>query len=206
MKGLIRDNPMIAVSVALPVVVVAVFALAQFAPRLYVDPPAHNLVLALDSRGIDEVEIPARIDLSVANGELRAQVYPIGDEIGALGGGRNVAYKPRLFEYLAASDTVREIEIELPDDVENLPAGTEIPIPELDGVELVTTMRAPDGYELELRPNRGGGLFRELFGAGGRDWRPRIGKNGAVIEIDLPLAQRYGGVRVIGWVAEGERE
>lgn len=206
MKGLIRDNPMIAVSVALPVVVVAVFALAQFAPRLYVDPPAHNLVLALDSGGIDEVEIPVRIDLSVADGALRAQVYPVENELRALA--RSVAYKPRLFEYLAATDTVREIEIELPDDVETLPAGTEIPIPELDGVELVTTMRAPDGYELELRPNRGGGLFRELFGAGGRDWRPRIGKDGAVIEIDLPLAQRYyyGGIRFIGWIGEGERE
>lgn len=205
MKTFIRDNLMIVISVALPVLVVVLFALATVLPGLYVDPPMHNLVLAMDGPGVASTEIPVRLELRVSDGALRAQVYQLEDQTPALG--RRLASRPRLFEYLAASDTVREIEIELPDNVTTLPDGSEIPIPELAGVRLVTTLRAPDGYELDLRRS-GRGLFREIFGVGGGGQRPRIRKDGAVVGIDLPLTQPYyyGNARFIGWVAEGARE
>lgn len=199
MKAFLRDNLMIVVSVALPVVVIVLFALASVVPRLYVDPPRHNLLLALEGGPYETSRVPVRVELVVTDGRARARVfqveYPAGSPL------RPSVPVARLFEYVAASGTVREIPIDLPADAAALADGTEIPVPEVADARLVTTLRAPDGYEFQLG-RESGGLLVEVFGGNRRGPAPRLRKNGAVVAIDLPTPDPYyyGNVRFLGWV------
>ena len=205
MKALLRDNLMIVVGVALPVVVVVLFALASVLPRLYVDRPAHDLLLALEGGPYETAGAPVRVELTVAEGRVRARAYRIDDAAGRIG--RALMPIPRLFVYDATSSSVLEIPIDLPEDAATLADGAEIPLPELADIRLVTTLRAPDGYEFELGRDAGG-LLADVFGAGRRGPTPRLRKNGAVIAIDLPAVEPYyyGNVRFLGWVLDGSVE
>ena len=125
MKAFIRDNLMIVVSVALPLLVVVVFALATLVPRWLVEPPQYDFLMTAEwpgSRGA----LPVRIDMSVTDGKLRVRAFRLEN------GGR--AYAPRLFEFVAATQSVREIMLDWPDDLTDLPDGTVIGVPEFDSV------------------------------------------------------------------------
>ena len=55
MKEFIRKNPLIVASVALPLILIVVFGLAGFVPRLLVDPPQHDLILMERDGSVDNL-------------------------------------------------------------------------------------------------------------------------------------------------------
>ncbi|MCA9502143.1 MAG: hypothetical protein H6748_16630 [Spirochaetaceae bacterium] len=194
MKRFLRENLMIVVSIALPLLVVGAFALATLLPRALVEPPTWDLVLAVDAWQPQAAAKPRRVVVDVSEGQLRAHVF-------ALSPGHNDEL-PRLFEYRAADGSVHEIEIVVPVGVEPGEEGTEVVVPELAGRPLITTLTAPDGWQFDASRSAGGGLFRELFGSGSRRQPTRISKRGAILEIELPSETPYSyyGVRFLGWV------
>jgi len=194
-KAFIRDNLMIVVSVALPLLVVVVFALATLVPRWLVEPPQYDFLMTAEwpgSRGA----LPVRIDMSVTNGKLRVRAIKLEN------GER--AYAPRLFEFVAATQSVREIMLDWPDDLTDLPDGTVIGVPEFDSRRIDPSQRAPDGYAFERLDDRGGGIFTELFGAGRRNYAARLRKDGAVVRVRVPVdvPSYYYGLAFLGWVVE----
>lgn len=196
MKRFIRDNLMIVSSIALPVFVVVFFALATIVPRYVADPPMHNLVLAMETSAPGSTSPQVRVTLDVIEGRLRARAERIEqNQRGSV---------PRIFEYVAADATIREIAISLPDDIAASEQGSEIPIPEFFDRRLSTTLTAPDGYAFEQFRSGGGGLFRDFFGGGRRQMAPRLRKGSAVIDIDIPSAEPYYyySLRFIGWVVQ----
>jgi len=192
----LRDNVMIAVSIALPLLIVALFAVASLVPNLLADPPAYDLVLVMDAPYAESTPSPVRVELTVSDERLRARVYAPGDN--------ERPFLPRIFEYVAATGSVREIAVVLPDGVEQLPDGAEIPIPELARRRLVTTVQAPDGYTFEQYRRGGGGLFVELFGAGSRGYEVRLTKGSAVTRVRIPSLEPYAyyNIRFAGWAVE----
>ena len=196
MKTFIRKNLMIVVSIALPLLVVLIFALASMLPGLYSTPPAHDLLLSFEGRATAKTT-RVRINLSVVDGQLKAVTSPLDKT--------HYDNYPRLFRYHSLSGEITEISIPLPDNITELKDGTEIPIPELAGVRVSDRLKAPDGYEFSGRRRGGGGFITEMFGGSRNRNDVRISKNGAVIRVRLPTSDYwYNNPRFVGWVLSGE--
>lgn len=195
MRRIFRDNPLLALSIALPVLVVLLFAAATTLPRLYTDPPAHDLVLSVE-HGVAPRTLPVRIQLSVENESLVARAVELNQY--------EQGYAPRIFRYNHESGSVREITIPIPDDVENLESGQIIPIPDFDGVRLSPELTAPDGYEYRGHGSRSGFMV-EFFGTSRSRQKITVVKDGAVVPINLPETEYwYYGTRFLGWVVGEE--
>jgi len=195
MKTFLRENMMIVVSIALPLLVVIFFALASVLPGLYSTPPAFDLLLTLQDRANTKTS-PVKIDLVVRDERLRAIVVKLD----------NPGYEnnPRLFRYDHLANEVREISISIPGNIAELDEGTEVPIPGFADLEISDVLRAPDGYEFRGR-QRGGGLMMEMFGGSRNRADVSVAKNGAIIRIRLPESDYwYNNIRFVGWVV-GER-
>lgn len=193
MKTFLRENMMIVVSIALPLLVVIFFALASVLPGLYSTPPEYDLLLSHQGRATAKTS-PVKISLTVEEGRLKALVVKTDGTI--------YQYNPRLFRYDHLTGEVVEIDIQLPENVAELAEGSEIPIPELAGRKISAALRAPDGYEFRGR-RRGGGLVTELFGGSRYRTDVSIAKNGAVVRVRLPESDYwYNDVRLVGWVIE----
>jgi len=195
MRTFLRNNMMIVVSIALPLLVVLFFALASGLPGLVSTPPAHDLLLSLQGRATAKTA-QFRIDLVVIDGQVRAVAHAMD----------NPAYDnfPRLFRYDHLTGEITEISIPLPEDLAELRDGSEFPIPELAGLRVSDKLRAPDGYEFS-GSRSGGGFMTELFGGSRNRHDVRISKNGSIVRIRLPTSDDwYNQARFVGWVLNGE--
>ncbi len=193
MKSFLRKHLMIVVSIALPLLVVLFFALVSLLPGLFATPPAYDLLLT-HAGPAPLTNPPVRINFTVHEERLSVTVA----------GSRGVSYgnNPRIFRYDHASGEVQEIKILIPDNTDELPEGTEIPVPELAHLRVSTAPQAPDGYEFRGY-NRGGGLLTVLFGGNRHRRNVTIVKDGAVVRLNLPLAENwYGEARFLAWVLE----
>ena len=193
MYKFLRENMMIVVSIALPLLVVVFFALASVLPRWFSTPPAHDLLLTHQGNAI-ATESPVKISLSVQDDRLRVMVVKADRS----GYGNN----PRLFRYIHATGEVREISIPISAEIADLPEGSELPLPELAGLKVSSAIRAPDGYEFQGY-RRGGGLMTDLFGGSRNRHDVRIVKDGAIIRLRLPSSDYwYSNVRFLGWIID----
>jgi hypothetical protein len=193
MKTYLRENLMIVVSIALPLMVALFFVLASILPGLYSSPPAHDLLITLQGR-TTAYSSQVKIKLVIRNERLKAVVV-LSDQ-------SNFENNPRLFRYSHVTGDVREISIQLPEDITGLSYGDEIPVPELAGLRVSSALRAPDGYEFRGY-RRGGGLMTDLFGGSRNRTDVSIAKNGAIVRLRLPESDYwYNDVRFVGWVIE----
>ncbi len=196
MRRFLRENLLIVVSVVLPLLVVLFFVLASELPKLYVSAPAHDLVLSVRVPGVDRAS-PVRVELLVLDGKIKLRVHQLENA-----GNADV---PRIFVYEHARDAVREIDIRLPEDIEDMPEGSELVVPELSGFTLDTSLRAPDGY-VYIGTRRPTGALMGLFGSSRIRNEVMIEKDGAVRAIHMPVAGYwYGEPRFIGWVVASAR-
>lgn len=191
MRRILRDNPLLAVSIALPIVVVILFAGATAIPRLLVDPPSHDLLLTVESGDTSRM-LPVRIALAVEGGKVVARAVKLGEY--------QQAYVPRLFRYDHASGSVSELHVPIPAFPDSLEDGQVIDIPDLAGVTVSADVRAPDGYEYRGRSHHRG-LMVELFGTSGGNRKITVARRGAIVPINLPETDYwYYGVNFLGWV------
>jgi len=196
MKDFIRQNPLIVASVALPLALIVIFALAGFIPKLMVAPPQYDLILADRTYAAPNVrdygvtilvqgdKVVARIDRNETNRSWTLS---------------------RIYRYSHQTSSVSEFEVALPEDTESLEDGDILPIIGLENARISTSIVAPDGYEYRGY-ERGRGLMFEIFGAGRSNRDVSIGKDGAVVRIRYPNASGYPyGYRqaeFVGWVVE----
>ncbi|MBT8070932.1 MAG: hypothetical protein KJO80_10915 [Gammaproteobacteria bacterium] len=193
MKAFLRKNLMIVVSIALPLLVVILFALASLLPGWYSTPPEHDLLLSLQERSSAKTS-SYRISLMVRDERLIARVAK--SEAG------NYDHNPRLFRYDRATGAVTEITIPVPEHADDLEDGVELAIPLLAETRISDSLRAPDGYEFRGR-SRGGGLLTEMFGGSRNRTNVSIARDGAVFRVRLPTSDYwYSDVRFVGWVIE----
>ncbi len=191
MKAFLRENLMIVVSIALPLLVVIFFALASVLPGLYATPPAYDLLLTHHGRAL-ATESPVRISLTVKGERLSATVTRSKGSI--------YGNNPRLFRYDHVSGEVREINIPIPENLAEMPEGAEIQVPELAPLRISSTLRAPDGYEFRGY-RRGGGLITELFGGNRNRHDVTIAKGWAIVRLRLPASDYwYNEVHFLAWV------
>jgi len=193
MHKFLRENLMIVVSIALPLLVVVFFALASVVPNLFSTPPAYDMLITHQGAAVS-TESPVRISLVVQDDTLKALVVKSDESY--------YDNNPRLFRYFHVSGEIREINIPVTSDIADLPAGSEVAVPELAGLKVSSAIQAPDGYEFRAY-RRGGGLMVELFGGNRHRQSFTIAKDGAVTRVRFPSSDYwYNDVRFLGWVIE----
>ena len=189
----IRQNPMIAAGVLLPLIIVVFFLLATAIPRWLVAAPEYDFVFTVPESNPNRRKIELTID--VVDNRLRARLFKKNDYY------RGVA---RLYVFEHETQDVREISINIPGNLETFEDGAEIDVPEFANQSISTSRKAPDGYGV-LGPGyrRGGNLMTELFG-GRRRHQFSIHKSGAVIEIPNPADNRYYyySATFLGWLTK----
>lgn len=191
MRKFVRDNFAILIGLALPIVVAVFFLVANYWGRASLEPPQHDAVLRTYSGG--SASRAMRIEIDVIGERLRVRAFKTEYD------GRPITYtpaQPRLLLWSHASETVRELTLEVPDDFVD---GTELRVPELEGRRLSTVSRSPDGYEIGTTGYRGG-----LFGLFVDRSSPRLvlEKNGARRALPLPSTVPYWDVQFLAWVIE----
>jgi len=177
-RGLLRDNVFLVAAVSLPLLVVAFFLASSAIPRWLVSLPSYDLLIRA-SEAYNQTKPPIAVDFAVRNGKvevtfrpLAANAYPIRSRL-------------LLFDHTTMS--VREIPVELPENlVEGDPPRT-IPVDALTGREVLADAKAPDGYELRSRNQRGPGIVGDVFGMNRYDAEASLVNRGRVIPIALPM-------------------
>ena len=193
----LRDNAFLVAAVSLPLVVVAFFLLSTAIPRWTVPPPAYDLLLrANDVYNFNQAN-PRVTEFSVRDGKVEATIRAVPAN----------AYLSRsaLFLFDHATSTVSEIPVELPGKlvlVEGDPPRT-IVVDTPPGRRVLAQPRAPDGYQLETRSQRGPGIVGELFGMHRYNSDAVLTNRGRVVQVTLPgpyQNQYVSSVSALGWL------
>lgn len=187
MKQFLKDNFVLFVGIALPLVLVLLFFLAgQFSKQTVAD-PQYDAVFALDYYP-NNVGNPYSI--SVDNGNIVIKKNEMDDK------NQPHIQKPRLYIFDHKTLQTRALEINL----DNLVNGVVLDhdLTALNEKTIIAGEVAPDGYRFDYHYRSGGGLFGELFG--GYRYRSNyvLRKDNRTIPLEGPHS--YYQAHIVGWV------
>jgi hypothetical protein len=193
LKTFLKDNYVLVVGIALPVVLVVLFFLAMVVPSRMAPPPQYDFLFTLDGYqpGTPPV-VGVRYD--VYRDRLRATLI-----VDPQSGYRAA---PRLFVYEVGRRTAREIVVDLPAAPEDVPDDRLLRIEEVADLYIDPRFTAPDGYEFHhSRYSGSGGLFTELFVSGRSRYEPALVRDGVSVHLELPTGRyNYHNAQFLGWV------
>lgn len=196
LKNFIKENFVLAVGLALPVLLVFAFLAMSTLPRMFSTPPEYKLLLAdRNNYYTRDSQADYSMEFVVQNGTLHMRLKPTKKD--------QYVYTQRLMIYDLQNDSVKKVDIVLP------PAGkytqtTILPVEAAAGFKIDTNSKAPDGYSFEQSRGRSGGLVTDVFGGGYRN-RSQYVKKG-MSSYRLPQVDGsyyyYDNDAFIGWVVE----
>lgn len=196
LKNFIKENFVLAVGLALPVLLVFAFLAMSTLPRMFSTPPQYKLLLADKNHYSRSDQQDYDLEFLVQDGTLKMRLKPTKKE-------QYGYYTQRLMVYDLQNDSVKKVDIILP------PAGkytetTILPVTEAAGFKIDTNSKAPDGYSFAQSRGRSGGLVTDVFGGGYRN-RSQYVKKG-MTSYKLPQVDGYyyyyGNDAFIGWVID----
>jgi hypothetical protein len=196
-KGFVQGNAFLLAAVLLPAIVVGLFLLSSAIPPRLVPPPRYDLVIRA-SGPFDQTRPRVAVDFNVRDGRVEATIRPLkADAFPQLAS---------IFLFEHATMSVRQIPIDLPDDMAEGDAPRTFVVEALASRKVVAKEKSPDGYELQLRSHRSPGIVGEIFGMNRYDQGVALVNGGRIIPIDLPSPYRYQPPAfAIGWLDEGQR-
>lgn len=170
-----KNNVSLYIALAIPVVMVAVLALAIYGPKAVASPPQYDFVY---SRG-DSRYYPYSFEYAVREGRVEQEPVPTPPDA-KLAAPR----EPRLYLYDVSEERERELSLT-----------------EVQALRLDTASTSADGFTLE-RGGRGGGVFPFFFDSG--DYNSLYLSKGSY-NVKLNIGQgdfRYDGqdLRFLGWI------
>ena len=196
-KNFIKENFVLCLGLALPIVLVILFLLSSSLPRHFATPPAYKLILADYNYSYHRGDDGYSVKLLVENGTLKMRLTPVKD-----GYGRE---NPHLLIYDGQRDSIQKIDIALPDAGVHTKPVT-LPVQEAADFKIDTTNKAPDGYAFLHSRGGGGGIVTGVFGGGYRHQRMYVKKGMA--SFKLPQIDGYYGYygddTFIGWIVNGK--
>lgn len=198
MTKFLKDNFVLVVGLTLPILLMIGFIVFSTLPRSLSNPPQHDLIFAVPDYSAS-TNLPVNVMLIVKDGELKAQYTRVAQ---APNGGYYSTGWKKLYRYQAGPQTVRELPFGIPQDVASIAPTREDVVDATKDLKLDTTLRSPDGYELEYGSSRGRGLLTDIFG-GSSSYEPRLRKGASSVRLrtgDGRTAFYSGNVEFIGWV------
>jgi len=197
-KNFIKDNFVLVVGLALPVLLMFGFMIVSTLPETVGDPPKYDLVFSTPDGG--NASVPVSVKLVVdKDGTLVAQYTSNGKP-----GGYTYNAWRKLYLYDAKTRKVRELPLPYPADADKISGMRAEPVEATKGMRLDTTLEAPDGYTLSYDGYSRSGLVGDLFiGGGGYSQSVRLRRGNSSVKItneDNRAPFYYGQVEFIGWV------
>ena len=195
----LKDNFVLVVGLTLPILLMIGFIVFSTLPRSLTNPPQHDLVFAMPDYSGANANPPVTVTLVVRDGVLKAQYTRVAQ---APNGGYYGGGWKKLYRYQAGPQSVRELPLGLPQDVASIAQMREDTVDATKDVKLDTTLRAPDGYELQYDLNRGRGLLTDIFWSSS-SYEPRLRKGASSVRLrtgDGRTTFYTGSVEFIGWV------
>lgn len=195
-KNFIKDNFVLIVGLALPVLLMFGFMILGSMPISPSDPPKYDLVFSVPENG--NANIPVAVKLVVdKSGTLVAQYTRNSKD------GYNYNGWKKLYIYDAKSRKTRELPFPYPSDIDKIAGMKEEPVEAAKGMKIDTTLESPDGYTLSYDGYSRSGLVGDLFVGGHYSNEPRLRKGNGSVKL-VPEDNRapfyYGSVEFIGWV------
>ncbi|HEV2524108.1 MAG TPA: hypothetical protein VGU44_03140 [Gammaproteobacteria bacterium] len=187
MKRVLKENLILIVGIALPILLVVVFYLAAVLPKMLVKSPKIDLLYLTTTYPHDG------ITTEVKDGTLKIWISP---EVR-----KGSLPMPRLFRFSAKTLTSTEIPISLSTAPGIVIANKSevLSIPEIKDLKLDTQEIGPDGYKAEISsPNAGGVVNLFLLNT---KRALLISKNGNVINVsDEKNMDGYKSIKFLGWI------
>lgn len=196
-RGFFRDNIFLVAAISLPLIVVAFFLVSSAIPRWLVPPPGYDLLISATD-AYSQTNPRLTVNFNVRDGMVEATFQAVP--------ANGYGLRSRLFLFDHTTMTVREIPVELPNDMVEGDRPRTIVVDALGGRQLLTDVKAPDGYQFENRTQRGPGIVGEVFGMNRYDAEASLVNNGRVIPIALPAPYRnvyFSPVYAVGWLVPG---
>ena len=189
MKNFIKENLVLVIGLALPVLLIVLFFVATVIPKMYSTPPQYEVLFSVQDYGYQN-KPDYTIDFKVKNQQLMVNAKKTDDK-------NNYYNSKKLMAYDAKTEVMREISI----DASQFADGAEILLAETKSMTIDTAMVAPDGYLMENQHYGNSGLIGGLFGSGGRNNGYRLKKGSVGYKINtLQNNYYYDQLHFIGWV------
>lgn len=195
-KSFIKNNFVLIVGLALPVLLMLGFMVASSLPSVIADPPKYDLIFTVPNGSANNLPIALKLTVG-SDGVLRAQYTRNPRE--------NYYYNSwkKLYLYEARTQKVRELPLPYPADMDKITGTTEELVETTKHLKLDTTLESPDGYSLSYDGYSRSGLVGELFMGGNYNSEPRLRKGSSSVKLisgndRMPLY--YGGIELLGWV------
>jgi hypothetical protein len=198
-KNFFKDNFVLVVGLALPVLLIVGFMVASNLPQVLSDPPKYDLVFATTDYPTNANNVPVSVRFVVKDGVLTAQYTRT---TGPNGGYPYNSWK-KLYLYEARSQKVRQLTFGFPADMDKIDTTKEETVEATKDMKLDTTLQSADGYELSYDGYSHSGLLNEVFwGGGGYGRQPRLRKGSSSVKLTTSNGNTYldyGAVEFIGW-------
>lgn len=195
-KNFFKDNFVLIIGLALPVVLMVAFMIVASMPQKMGAPPKYDLIFWTSDYAYNK-QRPVNVSLTVQDGVLKAQYtkvpdpkYPNSQWI-------------KLYQFEAKTQTVRQLEFGDPYDMDKIDPSREDTVEATKGLKLDTTLKSPDGFELTAENYRRYGLVNEIFGSWRNDYNMKL-RNG-LTAVPLKTGNSndifYNGqTNFLGWV------
>ncbi|HET9370826.1 MAG TPA: hypothetical protein VFO19_11285 [Vicinamibacterales bacterium] len=192
-RGRLRDNALLLVALALPLLVVALFLVMTMVPRYTVAAPRYDLVLS----AIGSWDYSGRhsMTFSVRDNRVVADFRPPSPN--------SAPIKQVLYVFDHTTLDLREVTVATPTDLVDGDSRTVV-VEALASRPVIAQTRAPDGYEFQMRNSRSPGIVGEVFGMRRYEQQGTIRNRGRAIPISIPGNFTYS-VNAIGWLGSDER-
>ncbi len=189
MKKFIKENSVLVIGLALPILLIVLFFAATVIPKMVSTPPQYEVLFSVQDYGYQN-KPDYTIDFNVKNQQLMVKVKKTD--------GKDSYYNSKkLMTYDAKNEVMREITI----DANQFSDGAEILLAETKNMTIDTAMVAPDGYVMESQRYGNNGLVGGLFGGGGHNSGYRLKKGSVGYKINtLQNNYYYDQLHFIGWV------
>lgn len=191
MKNFIKENLVLVIGLALPVLLIVLFFVATVIPKMAGTPPQHEVLFSVQDYS-QKTKPDYIIDFKVKNKQLMVKVKKADEK-------DNYYNSKKLMAYDAKNEIMREITI----DASQFSDDAEILLAETKNMIIDTAMVAPDGYMMENQQYNNNGLVGGLFGGGNRNSNYRLKKGSVGYKINTPQNNYYyDQLHFIGWVVK----
>ena len=202
MKQLLKDNLAIVAAIALPLMLVVVFAISRTVTNRLVADPQYDFLIATNFYGGTN----EAFYFDVVQERLKIS-YSFPTQVNGVYQNGNIA---RLWRVRVPAMTVEAISLVPPPRGADTQDGTRIPIqiPGVSDLHVLSTQPSPDGYSFQQSYDYyNGNLMREVFGTGGRrEPLSAIVKDGRAVPVRNLEGEPYSAYNThfIGWIAKDQ--
>jgi len=195
----LKQNGALALGVGMPVLLIVFFMLAAWLPKMFVDPPKHDLLFITNYNEYGTNTLRA----DVRDKQLTFRF--IGENFGH--------GWPKLYRYSASTGGVQEIPIEIPPDLTpikpyNRPyvapeheKVTPVAVPAVEGLKIDNSSVAPDGYAFSSGYDNSSHMMGLFFYSSRYRHTATLSKNGHQVRIPNPEGNYYhANAKFLGWI------